>query len=153
MASNATKAIDIARTYIGTKELPGKSHNPIVVAFLNEFASWVNDDETPWCGAFVNYILKHSGHQYINSWKALRARSFLKYGDAVKKKQVQRGDIVVLTRGGRHSKTGHVGFVDEIKNGLVYVLGGNQRNEVNITAYPEEKILGFRRPIKRSQPW
>jgi hypothetical protein len=40
---------------------------------------------------------------------------------------------------------GHAGFWIGEKNGLVYVLGGNQNNEVSITAFSKGKVLVYRK--------
>jgi hypothetical protein len=49
---------------------------------------------------------------------------------------------------------GHVGFYagcdecDSYDNGKIYLLGGNQNDEVNLRSYPVDRVLGIRRVIK-----
>lgn len=97
----------------------------------------VNPRYTPWCAAFLNSVLKKSGHKTTGS---LAASSFRGYGKAVKKPAV--GDIVVLK--------GHVGiFAGHVnRNGKRYVavLGGNQSNRVQISYYPARRVVAYRRP-------
>ncbi len=44
------------------------------------------------------------------------------------------------------SACGHVAFFDEQRNARIFVLGGNQSNQVNITSYPGDRLLGYRWP-------
>lgn len=47
-----------AGEHIGLKEWPGMKHNPTVVAMFADVGhSWVTDDETSWCAAFVGSVL------------------------------------------------------------------------------------------------
>lgn len=97
----------------------------------------VNPRVTPWCAAFLNGVLKRSGHKTTGSNAAI---SFKTYGKAVRKPEV--GDIVVLK--------GHVGiFAGHVnRNGKRYVavLGGNQSNRVQISYYPAKRVVAYRRP-------
>ena len=76
----------------------------------------------------------------------LLARSFLDWG--VEVDEPESGDVVVFKRGNANWK-GHVGFfvTSTYHNGQEYylVLGGNQDNSVNFSAYPVRKLLAVRR--------
>ena len=49
----------IARSYLGTTEIVGPKHNPKVVALWTKAqVAGVDDDETPWCAAFVCAVLE-----------------------------------------------------------------------------------------------
>lgn len=135
---------DIAKRYLGTREIPGKKNNPLIVRWLRQIASWVSDDETAWCSAFVNHCAEEAG--YERSGK-LNARSWLDVGQSVPVSESRKGDVVILWRGTKNGWEGHVAFLDHYNpvRGLVYLLGGNQNNEVNITAYPVGRVLGVRR--------
>jgi hypothetical protein len=57
----------------------------------------------------------------------------------------------VLKRGGGRqpgpevlNAPGHVGFYAGTEGSKVLVLGGNQSDEVNISRYPKNRILGIR---------
>lgn len=96
-----------------------------------------------WCAAFMNAVLRSTGHEGTNS---LMARSFLSYGTRVK--EPREGDIVVFTRG-RSSQTGHVAFFDgyEYIGNTRYIraVGGNQNKSVTVGLYPAYRLIGVRR--------
>lgn len=135
------KAIEKALSQIGIKEIVGMHHNPEVLKYFKEIGhSWVKDDETAWCSAFANWICKKAGLPYTGK---LNARSWLEIGQRVSEPKL--GDVVVFWRDNPSSWKGHVAFfVRETKN-WVYVLGGNQKNQVKISAYPKRRLLQYRR--------
>jgi len=137
----------IAERYIGIREVPGSSVNPMIMKMLNLDQTWPDDDEVPWCSAFINWI--HWILRLPRS-KSLRARSWLQVGTPVF--TPRRGDIVILSRGGGDQPgpevidaPGHVGFVSSVTPSVVYVLGGNQSDSVCISAYDARRVLGYRR--------
>lgn len=130
----------IALREFGTKAISGAINNPDVVKYFNEVgASWVKDDETAWCAAFVNWCLMNAKLKFSSK---LNARSFLTYG--VETSAPQLGDIVVLWRISRDGPYGHVGFFVTQTHDRVYLLAGNQSNAVNITDYDKSFVLGMR---------
>ena len=135
---------EAAKEYEGIAEFPGAKHNPkITKMFAVTGNSWVTDDETPWCAAFVGAVLAQCG---IQGTGKLNARSYLDWGQKVDLKNARRGDIVILSRG--NSKTqGHVAFFDNMSRDKVYLLGGNQGDKVSVAAYPASRVLGVRRRI------
>ena len=134
------KPIEIALNEYGTKGVAGILNNAEVVKYFKEIGhGWVKDDETAWCAAFLNWVLKKAGKIHTG---ALNARSFLTYGVSTKTPQV--GDIVVLWRISRNGPYGHCGlFVRQTKN-TVFILGGNQLNQVCIQEYSKEYLLDYR---------
>ncbi|MBD3223819.1 MAG: TIGR02594 family protein [Caldithrix sp.] len=102
-----------------------------------------NSDETHWAAAFINHSMQKAGVEGTNSRRAL---SWLKWGIPLEKPTV--GSIAVLDYGGGR---GHVGFVKGTYKDMIVLLGGNQKNEVNLTAFPIDDIVSFRWP-KGSQP-
>ena len=127
------KALAIAVLFLGM-------HEQVDFADLNKALNWPHDvRSTAWCAAFVNMALERAG---LPSGGTLLARGYLKWGQAVTKPQ--KGDIVVFSRGNK-SWQGHVGFYIKEKQGMILVLGGNQRNEVSYAWYPADRVLGFRR--------
>ena len=137
------KYYDEASKWIGLKEIPGEQHNKkIAEMFFRVGHGWVKDDETPWCAAFVGSVIGASGGK---STRALNARSYLEWGEAVDVSDAQRGDVVVLWRKDKDGPYGHVGFFDRISGGKIYLLGGNQNNQVSIAHYPLDRLLSIRR--------
>lgn len=134
---------DIAKGYIGTKEIAGSADNPTILEMYAAVGhDWVEHDEVAWCAAFVGFCLEKAG---VRSTRKLNARSYLQWGIAVRPEDAQRGDIAVIPRGGAKSWQGHVFFVDRIEGDTVYGLGGNQDNAVNIKPFRLSQVLGFRR--------
>lgn len=139
--------LKIAAAELGTTEIRGPEHNPSIVRYAQEVGlGWIYDDETPWCSIFMNWCAKRAGLERSGS---PRARSWLTVGAPVEYGGEKHGDVVVLQRGGAHAKTGHVGiYLGYTRYGAsLYILGGNQRNQVGIDSFPRELVLsdGFRR--------
>ena len=142
------RVLAAAAKEIGVKEVPGKGNNPQVVKY-HKYATVKNDkgmdDSVPWCASFVAYCLEQVGMGSTNN-KA--ARSYLKWGVSSAKDPLP-GDIVVFWRGSRTGWMGHVGFLVEKKlNGELYVLGGNQSDEVNVKKFRPTQLLDIRRSSK-----
>ena len=127
--------------YYGLKGVFGPKHNPEIVKMFHDIGyNWVNDDDTAWCSASLNYFCKRLGYERSGR---LDARSWLKVGDAVSTPQL--GDVVVYWRNKVESWEGHVGLFISNRNGLIYTLGGNQSNMIGISPYAESRVLGYRR--------
>lgn len=142
--------LDIALGEYGITEMVGTYHHPRILKYFKEIGhKWVTTDETAWCSAYANWVALKAG--YARSGK-LNARSWLTVG---KKVDIPRkGDVVVFWRDKKSSWKGHVGFFigfsEDKKH--IYVLGGNQNNQVNIKAYPAYRLLGFRSIKKTFRP-
>lgn len=135
-------AFNLAKDDLGTWEW-GEGHNPKVLQYFKDVGhSWVKDDETAWCAAFVGAMLKRSGLPHTGK---LNARSYLDWGNPVSMEDARPGDVVVFSRGNPNGWQGHVAFFDRQTKDHIYVLGGNQRNQVNVMAYPKARLLGIRR--------
>ena len=130
---------EMASQFVGLSEINGVLNNPMILAMLRLDTSWPENDETPWCAAFMNFIC-HSCKTLRT--KSLRARSWLAIGEAISLEDAKVGfDVVILERGAG----GHVGFYVNHNADYVRLLGGNQGNKVSIASYPRERILGVRR--------
>lgn len=135
--------MDIAMGEIGTTEIKGAKDNDRIVEYHQSVALRASDDETPWCASFANFCLKEAGIEGTDSAAAL---SFRKWGQEVKVSGLRYGDICVIDRGGGR---GHVGFfVGFDRSGRLLLLGGNQDDQVNTTAFPLDAFAYFRRPRK-----
>lgn len=120
-----------------------KGDNPRVLAYYREAGVPQTRDEVPWCAAFVGAVLARCGLQGTGS---LLARSYESWGRPVRLEEAQPGDIVVLSRG--QPWQGHVAFFDRRVGDKVYLLGGNQGDQVNITAYPVARVVAVRRAVE-----
>lgn len=136
--------IEYARSYIGLKEVKGVKHNPELIRMLNamgtfnrEAKAWWRDDETPWCGLFVGYILGAKKRYVVREW--YRAKEWAS-SLMVKLDRPAYGCIAVMDRSGG----GHVGFVvGKDLRGNILVLGGNQSDAVNIAPFDPKRITGY----------
>lgn len=138
------KPYDVARQYIGTREIPGKKHNATIMNWYRQLMiTFVADDETPWCSTFVNFCAHEAGYERTGK---LNARSWLAIGEPVRLGDAQEGDVVIFERGS-NGWEGHVAFFVAVNRGhtVIHHLGGNQTNMVNIADSDADKLLGIRR--------
>jgi uncharacterized protein (TIGR02594 family) len=90
-----------------------------------------------WCGAFMDMVLKHTGHRGGGNL----ARAYARYGTRISGPQV--GAIAVMARGGG----GHVGVVSGIDaSGNPIVISGNHNNTVAESVYPRGRIIAYVMP-------
>lgn len=128
---------------LGIKEWPGAKDNPeILEMFESAGHSWVQDDETAWCAAFVASILAQCGMQHTGK---LNARSYSEWGRDVPMRDARPGDIVTFWRESPSSWKGHVAFLVRFAGDKVIVRGGNQGNQVSDAPYPVSRIVSIRR--------
>lgn len=145
-------ALSLASRFLGVHEVDGPDAHPVILAMLQACARWISDDDTAWCGAFVNAIAHLL--ELPRPRNPLGARQWLTVGAPVPLERAIPGfDVVVMWRGSTPQPgpevigaPGHVGFfAGRDSNGNVLVLGGNQGDEVSIAAYPASRVLGIRR--------
>lgn len=125
------------------KEVPGKGSNPRIKACYKAVdglgnPEMIDDDWTSWCSCYVNKKIQDAGGKGTRS--AL-ARSWLAWGKEIKKPV--EGCIVVFKRG-NSTWQGHVGFFVKKDETHVWCLGGNQSNNLKISKYKIEDVLGYR---------
>lgn len=149
----AITPIEMAKRYIGMKEIPGPEFNPAILAMLKLDSEWPEDDEVPWCSAFMNWIFWH--FKDLPRSKSLMARSWLNVGISVMNQPVI-GDIIIIKRGGGNqpgpdvtNAPGHVGFFIEYIGDSVMILGANQSDSVNVSSFSRNRILDIREPSER----
>jgi uncharacterized protein (TIGR02594 family) len=129
--------ITIARAEVGVKEfMPGD--NPRIVEYHKVTNYAASSDSVPWCASFVGWCLEKSK---IPSTKSARAKSYLDWGMELDTPKF--GCITVFNR----DSGGHVAFYIDEDQESIFVLGGNQNDSVKVSAYPKNKLLGFRWPI------
>lgn len=145
------KLLQVAVQELGQKEISGPEQNPSIERYAREGGSfeWLNDDLTPWCSIFVNWCAKQAG---LKGSGRANARSWLLAGQPVS--DPQPGDIVVFWRESPESWKGHVGFFFGFtrEGKRVFCLGGNQGNQVSVSSYDVEQVLGFRRLVPGGLP-
>jgi uncharacterized protein (TIGR02594 family) len=128
----------------GVHETVGNVDTPRILWYHGFTALKAAHDEISWCSAFMC-----AAHEVcdIPSTKNAAARSWLTWGKDVSK-EPQVGDVVILWRDRPDGWKGHVAFLAApYKSGdeLIVLLGGNQGNQVKLSRFPSNQILGFRR--------
>ncbi len=126
------------------QEIVGNKDNPEILKYFDimGFDGSELHDETSWCSAFVNWVCIKANLPYSGE---LTARSWLNVGHEVDKGHQEIGDVVVFWRESPHSWKGHVGFYLREDKDWIYVLGGNQNDQVKFSAYRKNRLLQYRR--------
>lgn len=130
---------EIAKGEVGVKETPGAGNTKRVLEYHATTTLKATSDDVPWCSAFVSWCVERAG---LRGTRSAAARSWLDWGTAVD--LPQEGDIVILRRG--NPPSGHVGFFVKSAGDIIYVLGGNQSDQVKVSGYKRGDLLGYRRP-------
>jgi len=141
---------DLAKRYMGVKEIAGNKDHPLILWWLSLCASWATHDEVPWCSAFINGMC---WELELERSKDLRARSWLKVGQPVPLADARIGfDVVILKRGSGIQPgpdvidaPGHVTLFGGQSGNHFYGRGGNQNDGVSDALFPIANILGIRR--------
>lgn len=132
---------------LGTKEVVGKTHNPVIMGWAKELglSKVYTADEIPWCGLAIAYAVHKAGLEVVA--KPLWALNWAKFGTKVTTPML--GDILTFKRDGG----GHVGiYVGEDKD-CYHVLGGNQGNAMSVTRIVKSRLYQARRTAwKIAQP-
>jgi uncharacterized protein (TIGR02594 family) len=132
--------LTIARGYIGVKEIPGPKENSTIQMWLKRLRSWIKSEDVPWCGTFCAAVMQEADLPYPKEW--FRAREWAAYGANLRATHVAPGAILVFSRAGG----GHVGFYVGESKLYYYVLGGNQKNRVNIDPIAKARCIAIRWP-------
>lgn len=121
----------------GVHEIPGPESNPRVSEYHSVTAGGTSQDDVPWCASFVSWCLERAS---IQSTRSKAARSYLDWGVPT---EPRFGAVTVLSRGS-NPQSGHVGFYCGTRNGMIYLLGGNQGDRVSVARYPAHRLLAMR---------
>ncbi len=141
--------LSYARTFTGLQEVPGKTHAPQIQRWLRGMRAWWDDDETPWCGVFVDGIFRDLNLPTVKN--GFRARAWLDWGTPIVKPTI--GCVVVFNGGAKRPGAGHVGFIAGADaRGRLMVLGGNQGNAVTVAPFERARVLGYRWPSVEPLP-
>jgi uncharacterized protein (TIGR02594 family) len=143
--------LTLARSFIGTREVVGPKHSPVIMGWIQKLGAKVLgikvvDDETAWCGTFVAFCMFAVGLPAPPI--AVRASAWGDWGRELAGPRL--GCILVFTRAGG----GHVGFYIGEDVSHFHVLGGNQGNAVSITRIAKDRLAkgGMRWPAGVALP-
>jgi len=157
----------VAQKFVGLHEIAGDVDNPLIVAMLRMAPLKDADvgvllgkvpigraiDEIAWCSAFINFCAFILG---LTRSHSLAARSWLSVGSVLSLMDLAGAttgnEVVILKRAGSGQPgpevldaLGHVGIYAGADERGVYLLAGNQANQVSIEPFPVDRVLGVRR--------
>ena len=138
---NVPPWLTVASAELGVSAFPVGSSNPRITEYHELTNIRGYDDKASWCSSFVNWSLAQVG---ITGTKSALARSWLQWGQELA--APVHGCIAVLWRDDPDTWKGHVGFYLWQDDAHVYLLGGNQLEQVREHFYPRNTVLGYRWP-------
>lgn len=128
---------------IGIQEFPGKNNSsPTILGWIKKLIPGATEDEINWCSIFCYNMVSEVLPDADLSMVTAAARSWLGYGYPTT--NPKRGDIVIFWRESPTSWQGHVAMYVRENNDYVWVLGGNQSDQVSIAKYSKDRVLGYR---------
>lgn len=139
--THAAPWMDAAFAEIGTSTYPPGSSNPRITEYHAHTNIAGYDDKASWCSSFVNWSLAQAG---IAGTGSALARSWLDWGETLS--EPLPGCIAVLSREDPTGWKGHVGFFLRMDAQSIFLLGGNQLDQVREHFYPKANLLGYRWP-------
>lgn len=153
MAESASPWLATMRELSGVKEYAGGENNPTILGWarfiantwpeMSAYAALYKSDDISWCGLTVAYALAKNGIRppfgAKDTERFLWANSYPGWGLRID--APQQGCIVVFRW---KSGGGHVGVLDRVEGRTLYVLGGNQKDAVNVSPFAwNEDVVGF----------
>jgi hypothetical protein len=133
----------------------GKPSNPRITGIWTSLGypasgAWASD-QTAWCMGFVNYVLKNTGHRFVQTAWALDIRDKASaYGStSIPLNQGQPGDVCLWSYR-------HVNFIYTANNGTYTFVGGNQSTKAKNANNPSSGSVtqswpsGYRTPADGS---
>ncbi|MCX2683371.1 TIGR02594 family protein [Campylobacter sp. MIT 21-1685] len=130
----------IARAELGVLEIEKAEYNPRIIEYHSTTTGKFQDDETPWCSSFVNWVITQAGLKGTNS---ARAASWKNWGQKLDKPAYGCIGVKIRANG-----TGYVAFIIGVLNNKNLVgLGGNQADSVNCSDYPQDFFQFFVYPL------
>jgi len=142
------KWLHVARSLVGTREVPGAANNPVIMTWGNRLGAKVlgiayGADSVPWCGLYAAHCIASAGLKPPPI--AIRAKAWASWGSGIPTATPRPpiGCVAVFGRAGG----GHVGFVAGVYgNGDLAILGGNQGDAVNERRFPRDRLIALRWP-------
>ena len=126
--------------YYGMKEEPGPASNTNLLDILRQYLGWASDDSTlSWCSILLDHVAKTHNIERPHSPAAV---DWKKVGSEIDPDEMEMGDVLVFYRDQEKNWQGHVGvFISHSeRDGYIWLLGGNQSNQVNIQHQSLKKL-------------
>jgi len=156
MNSQIQRVIDIARSYIGTRESPPNSNNVIFNTVY--YGRPVSGSAFPWCAVFVWYVFRKAGlsHLYFGGERTAHCNTLLTFArrhGLFHSSGFRPGDLALFDWSGRRTNAQHIGIITEVRANSVVTIEGNTAvgNDSNGGAVMERvrnmpMIIGVYRP-------
>lgn len=133
---------ELAMTKKGFNE--GIGHADLAKFLRSDGESVGDPAKVPWCGDFVETCIALTLPTAVLPSNPYLARNWMGFGV---NSRPYIGAVAVFWRTSKeHSSDGHVGFCAGLDSDRVYVLGGNQSNQVKVAPVSIDRLLGFRWP-------
>lgn len=132
----------VAYGELGVKALPEGQSNPRITEYHAGTNIAGYDDKAAWCSSFINWVFNRVG---VSGTDSALARSWLNWGVALE--SPVEGCVVVLEREDPSGWMGHVGLYLRTEGERIYLLGGNQLDEVCEHNYDSSAVIAYRWPI------
>ena len=148
-ALNSDEVLNLAQSFIGCNEADGSA---------NKFLNGGSSSSTPWCAAFVDYVIKNSQNSeeiadwyenIDNKWYCQNVFDSAKENNAlISQEEAQAGDLILFYSDSK-GRYAHIGFIESIdENGIIHTIEGNTQNQVARREYdPSKKKLAFCRAL------
>lgn len=102
---------------------------------------------TPWCAAFVGWCIRQVFSEKTMDIAHTTASSWTEFGIGIAHPKFGCVAVKRKTSGNRNNEgTGHVGFFWSRAGEVVYLLGGNQNDGVNVMSCRASDIVAWRWP-------
>jgi uncharacterized protein (TIGR02594 family) len=153
LAINAPREWVQLKTIMGTKEVPGKASNPVILSWakLIGIHDYTNDG-IAWCGLTKAYVCHMAERPIIPG--PLWALNWAKWGIEVDKGKEMWMDTLVFQRFDHEGKLigGHVGWYIGEDETHFHVAGGNESDMITIVRIAKERLFACRRAQYINQP-
>ena len=117
---------------VGVHEV-GDNAGPDVRRYIDD--AHVGAEGEPWCAIFANAMFEING---IPGTRSASSQSFRNHPNFVPLAGPALGAVAVFWRQSKNSGLGHVGFYRGEAGDRIYVLGGNEADQVQIEGLPKD---------------
>lgn len=141
------KLVQAALEIWGTKEVPGKASNPVILKWAKILGlSQYTNDGIAWCGLTIAWLCHLTEKPVVLN--PLYALNWRYWGVEVEKGDERCGDVYVTERHDSKGNLigGHVGLIIAEDATHFHVFGGNQSDTTMIVRFPKTRKYWARRP-------
>lgn len=140
----------LAFNEIGTREVGDTNNGPEITRYRQ--LAQCGQPGDPWCAIFANAMFALCKSPALPGTKSASSQSFRNDEHFAHLSGPALGAVVVFWRGSPNSGKGHVGFYRGETAELIYVLGGNEDNMVQIAPMNKGQFIGYWWPASANLP-